>query len=138
MTKIHLAGYRVLICGSRDYDNSAKMTEVFDTLERTSKELIIIEGGARGADTMARRIAQKRGIWVEEYPALWDKYGKAAGPIRNAQMLKEGKPDIVYAFFTDHTRSKGTANMVAQARAKGVQVVEIVDDKVLQEEAAEN
>jgi hypothetical protein len=60
--------------------------------------------------------------FVRHFPADWDKYGKAAGPIRNKQMLDEGKPQAVIAFSYDLARSRGTANMVAQARDAGLPV----------------
>jgi hypothetical protein len=55
------------------------------------------------------------------FPADWEKYGKAAGPIRNQQILVEGKPDLVVAF----QGGRGTANMVSRAQQAGVPVVEI-------------
>lgn len=80
----------------------------------------IIEGGARGVDRMARRYGEESGIHVESYPALWDVYGKRAGPIRNAQMLREGSPDVVIAFRGPNSR--GTQNMIDQAEKAGVPV----------------
>jgi hypothetical protein len=57
-----------------------------------------------------------------EYPAQWHKYGRAAGPIRNQQMLAEGKPDLVLAFHDDIDGSRGTKDMVNRARRAGVKV----------------
>ncbi len=51
------------------------------------------EGGARGADRLARVWAQLGGIEVETHPAQWERDGKAAGPIRNRAMLVNGRPD---------------------------------------------
>jgi hypothetical protein len=50
--------------------------------------------------------------------AEWESLGRKAGPIRNQRMLTEGKPALVVAF----PGGKGTANMVAQARATNVRV----------------
>ena len=55
------------------------------------------------------------------YPADWDTHGRGAGPIRNKQMLEEGKPDLVIAF----PGGKGTANMIGQAKEAGIPVREI-------------
>lgn len=52
------------------------------------------------------------------YPALWNKYGKSAGPIRNQQML-----DIVYAFTYDLENSRGTRDMVLRARKTKIPVI---------------
>jgi len=76
----------------------------------------LIHGAAKGADVMAGDWASSFGIPVEEYSADWDAYGKAAGPVRNQQMLTEGKPDVVLAFPTvDLSTSKGTRSMVTKA-----------------------
>ena len=89
----------------------------------------VIHGAARGADTAGRNAAFTLGIPIEEYPARWDEYGRSAGPIRNQQMLKEGKPDLVLAFHHDLSASKGTAHMVSIAKNAGVPVEVIVGRK---------
>lgn len=61
---------------------------------------------------------------VEKYPAQWDIYGKQAGVLRNLQMITEGKPDVVVAF----PGGAGTANMVRQARAYRIRVIEVEDN----------
>ena len=86
------------------------------------KDTIIIEGEAKGADTIAWVVADILGLAVERYPADWGSYGKAAGPRRNKQMLIEGKPDFVVWFHKNITSSKGTANMISQAEAAGINV----------------
>lgn len=65
--------------------------------------------------------------WVQfkEFKADWNKYGKSAGPMRNIQMLKEGKPDVVVAF----QGGKGTAHMVKIAKEAGVKVIQIEEYK---------
>ena len=113
--------FKVLVCGSRDYTDRIKMVNIMSSL---SPAVTIIEGGARGADIMAREIAEKWGWKVIEFPANWDLYGKKAGPIRNKQMLVEGKPDLVLAFYSAKEKSKGTKNMVEQAQKAGVRVIE--------------
>jgi len=108
---------KVLVCGGRNYSNVDKMYSVLDTFPITT----IISGHARGADQMAEMYADERDIAVEVYPADWSKHGKAAGFIRNKQMLDEGKPDLVVAF----PGGKGTSMMVDIARKAGVTVEEI-------------
>lgn len=82
---------------------------------------LVIHGGARGADTHAGWAATAVDIPVAVYPADWATHGRRAGPIRNAQMLAEGRPDAVLAF----PGGRGTADMVRQARAAGVPVWEV-------------
>lgn len=110
---------RVLVCGGRGWWDRRKL---FDVLDAYGKATVIIHGNARGADKFGGMYAKyTEGVSEEVYPADWDKYKKAAGPIRNKQMLDEGKPDIVFAFGGN----SGTDHMVSIAQAAGVTVVEV-------------
>lgn len=109
---------RVLVCGSRHWSNRDAIEVVLSELP---PETVIIEGEARGADSIARDVAKKLGFAIEPYPADWQRYGRSAGHIRNKQMLVEGKPDLVLAFQED--ASRGTQNMINLARAAGVRCV---------------
>lgn len=104
--------FKVLICGSRDF-NDYKLINSF--VQSLPDETVLIEGEARGADSIARDAAIKRGLRVEKFPADWQKYGKKAGILRNYDMLQEGKPNIVVAYSTDIKNSKGTKNMLEQS-----------------------
>lgn len=120
---------RVLVCGSRDYTNMGELCETLDLLLMEHGEIdVLIEGGASGADALARDWAESVGIPIMRFPADWKKYGLAAGPIRNKQMLVEGKPDLVVAFPSNGLEnSLGTKNMVKQARAAGIKTIVIED-----------
>lgn len=111
---------KVLVCGSRDLVDQAPIER---ELRKLPPGTIIIHGAARGADNIAGYVAKRLGFIVRPYPADWDQYPKAAGPIRNSQMLKEEHPDSegvyidrVLAFHRDPNLSKGTRDMVAKAR----------------------
>jgi len=58
-----------------------------------------------------------------EFPARWDLYGRAAGPLRNSQMLKEGKPNLVIAFHDNLDSSKGTKDMVNKSLKDNIEVI---------------
>lgn len=128
---------KVLICGDRNYKDVEAIRSWLSKLQDWGYDTVI-EGEARGADSIARDEAEKMNFNVEKYPALWEEYKekypikdfgmkwKSAGTDRNTQMLVEGKPDLVVAFHNDIENSKGTKNMVKQARNSGVQVI-IVD-----------
>ena len=109
---------KILICGSRDWWS---VDTVMKRLSVLPKSTIIIEGEARGADTIARQCAEKLGMMVIKMPADWTKYGKAAGPIRNRQML-DIKPDKILAFHDNIAESKGTKDCVTEARKRGIPV----------------
>ncbi len=112
----------VLVCGGRDYTNVKAIRDSLDMVDVTS----IIAGGASGADAIGREEAIRRKLDFKMFPADWSAHGRAAGPIRNKQMLDEGKPDLVMAF----PGGRGTADMVRRAKAAGVPVMEIQDDEV--------
>ena len=107
---------RVLICGDRDWVDRDLIHSWIEQLQEWGVDSII-EGEARGADTIAREEAEKLGIEVEKFPAEWNRFGRAAGPIRNRQMLDEN-PDLVLAFHDHIEFSKGTRNTLTEARDK--------------------
>ncbi len=108
----------VLVCGGRNYNDSARVSAVLDTISNITK---VVTGGAPGADRLAGLWAGKRGIEYKEFLPDWARDGRAAGPIRNAKMLAESNPDVVVAF----PGSRGTAHMVRIARASGVDIIEV-------------
>lgn len=111
---------RVLVCGGRDFDNQSEVNYWLEGLNCNGSRIIqVIAGAARGADTLAVRWAKSEHIPVREFPADWKKHGKAAGFIRNRQMLVQGHPDVVVAF----PGGKGTAMMVQLAEDAGVRVI---------------
>lgn len=107
---------RVLVCGDRNWSNYGVIA---NRLRELSRGTLIISGGARGADTLACLAAKALGFAYVEVRADWERHGKAAGAIRNREMLKL-KPDLVIAFHDDLTKSKGTADMLRIARAAGI------------------
>lgn len=109
---------RVLVCGDRKWTDKAMIRIV---LRRLIPPVTIIHGAARGADTLAGEVAYELGFTVERYPADWTKYGRAAGPIRNKEMLTHGRPDYVIGFHDDLRHSRGTADMKRQAERAGKQ-----------------
>lgn len=120
----------VLVCGGRDFTNSTLLYETLDHLHRLSGIARIVEGGQRtlergkivgGADYFATCWALSRRVPSTIMQAEWTKYGPAAGPIRNQRMLDETHPDLVVAF----PGGRGTADMVAKAKAAGVEVREV-------------
>ena len=103
---------RILVCGGRDFADIKMLDRVLGEIHSETPITALIHGQARGADNMAAYWAAQLGIPREAFPADWKAHGKAAGPIRNKQMLHEGKPDLVVAF----PGGRGTANMIKQAK----------------------
>lgn len=113
---------RVLVCGGRDFDDVDLVYQVLDKLHSQIPISCIIEGGARGADSIAAMWSRQRNLAEHSrFEANWSVHGKKAGPIRNQRMLSEGKPDLVIAF----PGGRGTADMVARAKKAGIETCEI-------------
>lgn len=112
---------RVLVCGGRKYWNEEAVFSTLHGLAEKHGWLTVIQGGADGADLLAREWAQLCYHGLVTVRADWAAHGRAAGPIRNQQMLDSAKPDLVVAF----PGGNGTADMVRRARAAGVPVLEI-------------
>lgn len=110
---------RMLVCGGRDFSDADWLGKILSSYRDVITE--IIHGAAKGADTMAGAWARAHDIPVKEFPADWERYGKGAGPIRNMQMLHEGKPQLLLAF----PGGSGTAHMVRIARREGVKILEL-------------
>ena len=111
---------KVLICGDRDWTAVSRLYQVMSSVHCQSPISAVVEGGARGADLIGCRWATDHGILVIEYKADWIRQGRAAGPIINLDMLRIEKPDVVYAFHDDLSKSKGTKHMVRESLKAGV------------------
>lgn len=115
----------ILVCGDRDWTDTETIRR---ELSRFPKGTRVIHGAARGADEIAGRVATELEFEVIPFSADWPKYGSAAGPIRNQEMLESllhqdpEEPKLVLAFHRDLSKSKGTADMVKRARSAGVKV----------------
>ncbi|QIG68190.1 putative GTP-binding protein [Rhizobium phage RHph_Y68] len=114
---------RVIVTGGRDF-NDAKfvLTVLREYLSQFYGErtVVMASGCARNVDTFAEHFAYSTGIDFVPFPAKWEEYGPAAGPIRNEEMLREFKPHVVLAF----PGGTGTAHMKEISRRAGVPVRE--------------
>ena len=118
---------RVIIAGSRKFNDYLKLVTCLDDigihLINTIDPIEIVSGHAAGADMLGERFAKVYGYPLKVFPAEWEKYGKAAGPIRNEEMAKyASKADrgILVAFPMGE--SSGTRNMIELAKRYGLEV----------------
>lgn len=111
----------VVVTGGRAYANAARVRQILAAL--SPRPTLLIHGGQTGADTLAGEAAAGLGIPVEVVAADWERFGRAAGPLRNAAMISR-KPDLVVAF----PGGKGTANAVRCAQLSSVPVFEVTDE----------
>ena len=122
---------RLIIAGGRDFDDfellELNLNLLFEHLLKENvllnyKEIKIVCGKARGADTLGEKFALKYGINIKYFPADWNKYGKSARYKRNTEMAEYAKEDngILVAFWDE--KSKGTKHMIETARHVGLKV----------------
>ena len=112
---------RIIIAGSRSFDNYELLCETLDNYHIDSKTDIIVSGGSKGADTLGERYAKEHGIHFKQFLADWDTLGKSAGYIRNKEMGNYATEAII---FWDG-ESKGSYHMINIMRnlKKGCRVV---------------
>ncbi len=107
---------KVIVAGGRDFTNYALVEEAIKISGFEISQ--IVSGKAKGVDTLGEVWALANNVPVEAFPADWSQHGRAAGPIRNKQMADYA--DALIAIWDGE--SKGTANMIQQARSKKLNV----------------
>ena len=131
---------KVLVTGDREWTDRGIIYAVlagtyewwrgsFSDMTNEDEVFEVVEGHARGADKIAYDWAlmmegNDKPVQPRSFPAKWNEYGRAAGPIRNKKMLEQS-PDVVFAFHDDLENSKGTAHMIKIAKDAGVKVYHI-------------
>ena len=115
---------RIIICGGRHFNDYNTLETLVDSAIYEKginyNEIEIISGHCAGTDTLGELYAKNHNIACKLFPAEWTKYGRAAGPIRNTQMVEYASKStfpIVVAFISP--RSKGTMDTVKKATQKG-------------------
>jgi hypothetical protein len=110
--------------GGRDFADQVMFDDVMVRLvEMFGCPSKVVHGSAKGLDTMAAEWADRLAIpWVG-MSADWANHGKAAGPIRNEDLLRKYKPKRLIAF----PGGRGTADMVKRAKNRNgaIEVIEI-------------
>lgn len=104
---------KTAVIGTRTFDNYPQLCEILNNLSNKPTE--IISGGATGADTLAERYAKEHDLALTVIKPDWAKYGKAAGPIRNVQII-EACEQLVAVW---DGQSNGTGHTIKTAKAKG-------------------
>ena len=99
---------KLVIFGSRGIEDMWAVEKAMEAWSMASQVTEIVSGGARGVDRLGERYARQRGIPCKVFPALWEKYGKSAGVIRNGKMAAYAD----YGVAIWDGESRGTAHMV--------------------------
>jgi ABC-type sugar transport system substrate-binding protein len=113
--------YRVLITGDRNWACLDLARVVVARLIERHGDIEVVHGGAAGVDTAFALAAADAGAAVHAFPADWDRHGKRAGPLRNAEMVASGA-DVCLAFHARLKWSKGTRDCVTRALKAGIPV----------------
>jgi hypothetical protein len=133
---------KVAIIGSRDYawDMEGKKPSlenhywvgkprqcllsesIYDAVEKLGPRDYVVSGGATGADYWGEVAAQNLRVSRTIHIPDWDEYGTAAGMIRNKLIIADA--DVVLAFFTDRSQSRGTVGSIGLAEKKNIPVFE--------------
>lgn len=119
------------VVGSRSFDDKSlgmletnKFVDNFKDIGRVTK---IVSGGAKGADLFGKMYAGYNRMGYIEHLPDWDEHGKAAGMIRNRDIINDADCAII---FWDGT-SKGTKNSIDLIRAKGIPYSLVIYEKEL-------
>lgn len=117
---------RVIIAGGRDFNDYKLLKEKCVEILKPymTNTITIISGTANGADKLGEQFAREYRLHCVRMPADWERYGKRAGFLRNAEMaeyaIQDGSVSILIAFWDG--KSKGTENMIANARERRMMV----------------
>jgi hypothetical protein len=103
---------KLAIVGGRDFDNYALLSTIVDELRTRFTITEIVSGGAAGTDSLGKRYAQDHTLPLMVFEPNWKKYGKAAGVIRNTDIIVNA--DIVLAIWDG--ASKGTNDSIRKAK----------------------
>jgi len=122
---------KVIIAGGRDFNDPQGLLKAFHQFMEghDNGEIVIVSGGARGADAIGEWIGKQYGITTVVMRAQWDKFGKSAGYRRNEQMAQYG----THLLAAWDGQSKGTKHMIDISRKAGL----IVQIHSYQEAASE-
>ena len=99
------------------------MAGAMSELDLKFADIEVVSGNCQGADRLGELYAERHNVKCTVFPAQWKKYGKAAGPVRNSEMIKyaaDSEVPTVVAFISP--RSKGTKDTVSKARKRGFKV----------------
>lgn len=106
---------KVAVIGSRSFNDYEKLK---DTLSKIDVSLLV-SGGANGADKLGEQYANENNIPTKIFLPDWKKHGKAAGFLRNTDIINEA--ELVVAFWDQ--QSNGTRDSIQKAEKQGKKVM---------------
>lgn len=117
---------KVVIAGSRTIFDSSVVSKAIENSQFKDKITEVVCGCAVGIDRLGQQWAISNNIPVKEMPADWNTYGRAAGPLRNAQMANYADAAII---IWDGS-SPGSRNMISEIKkVQKPYFIDVVDMK---------
>lgn len=107
---------KTIIAGTRTINDIKILEETINNIDFNITK--VVSGTAKGIDKLGEQWAHNNNISIERYPANWDRYGRSAGYIRNSEMANNA--EALIAIWDG--KSKGTKNMIQEAKRKGLKV----------------
>ena len=107
---------KLAIVGTRDFTDKDLFLREIEAIRSNHQIDTIISGGATGADSLAEIYAAENSIAIIIHRPEWSRYGRSAGPRRNALIVQDS--DMMIAFWDG--KSRGTLSSINLAKAKGI------------------
>ena len=106
--------FKVIIAETRTFSDYHLLKDKCDAILQNITDIEIVSGCARGADSLGEKYAKENGLKLKLFPANWNKFGKLAGPYRNADMANYA--DALICFLVG--KSRGSSDMIERAKNK--------------------
>jgi len=110
----------IAVCGGRTYNDTHRVYGVLDKWHRQIPNMMVVQGGAKGADALAKAWCRSRLVPCVEIGAMWAELGDSAGPTRNLWVL-DLWPNMVLSF----PGGTGTYHMETHAERRGIPVLRV-------------
>ena len=117
---------KVIIAGGRDYNFNQKDFDLLDYIATKWQIVEVVSGCATGADAGGEQWAVIKKLPIKKFPANWKKYGKVAGPLRNAEMAAYADAVILFP------GGKGTTNMFENAKEFNLDILFVREGRVFE------
>jgi len=121
---------RLIIAGVRTFDDYELLKSKADEVVKDLGEVEIVSGHAKGADMLGERYAAEHAIPCTLFPAEWERYGRAAGPVRNGQMIEYAKQETPMLLCFWDGVAHGTRNIIQKAEREGIQTIVVRYDQI--------
>lgn len=100
------------VSGSRKFQDYDTIKQILDMYDITKMHV----GDCAGVDALSIRYCRENNIQCEIFRANWTKYGRGAGPIRNAELLR----GVEFLVAFPGPNSVGTFNCVRLAEINNI------------------